>query len=92
MFPPKDWWFYTKIAKEKKNVFLIRNSLALTSATMNLYQRKILTKVNSIKINEGNTQAYCDNFFFLTYARPSDFGEAKEYKENREAGIWLFDF
>lgn len=59
---------------------------------MNLYKRKILKKVNSIKINEGNTQAYCDNFFFRTYARPSDFGEAKEYKENREAGVWLFDF
>lgn len=92
MFSPKAWWFFKRIAKEKKSVFLIQNSLVLKSATMNLYQRKILTKVNSIKINDGNTQAYCDNFFFWTYVRPSDFGEAKEYKENREAGVWLFDF
>lgn len=50
MFPPKTWWFYKKNRKKEKNVFLIRNSLTLTSATMNLYKRKILKKVNSIKI------------------------------------------
>lgn len=37
MFSPNAWWFFKRIAKEKKKVFLIQNSLVLTSASKNLY-------------------------------------------------------